>query len=278
MSATTASATAHSGHQSLGHLTFPRVVRSEWIKLRTLRSTFWTYAIVLIVGVGLSTLVAFSIPDTVINRLPASQHATFVVNTASFGVSLGQLAVAVLGVLAITGEYSTGMIRSSFAAVPRRLPVLAAKAIVLFVASFVVGLVTSAASWAIAVPVLAGKGFDAQFFTASTMWNILGAATYLGLVAVFALGLGTILRAGAGGIAAALGVVFLLPIIVGLVGRLTNIDWINKAQAYLISNAGGGMAGSKNADFEPWQNVLVVVVWTAAAIVAGAIVLKRRDA
>jgi ABC-2 type transport system permease protein len=170
------------------------------------------------------------------------------------------------------------MIRSSFAAVPRRLPVLAAKAIVLFITSFVVGVVTSAASWAIAVPVLAGKGFDAQFFTSSTVWAILGAGTYLGLVAVFALGLGTILRAGAGGIAAALGVVFLLPIIVGLVGRLTNIDWITKAQAYLISNAGSGMAGSANADFQPWQNVLVVVVWTAAALVAGAIVLKRRDA
>ena len=278
MSATTAPATAHIRHESLGHLTFGRVIRSEWIKLRTLRSTFWTYAIVLVVGVGLSTLVAFSIPDTVINRLPPSQHAAFVVNTASFGVSLGQLAVAVLGVLAITGEYSTGMIRSSFAAVPRRLPVLAAKAIVLFVASFVVGIVTSAASWAVAVPVLAGKGFDAEFFTASTMWAIVGAGAYLGLVSVFALGLGTILRAGAGGIAAALGVVFLLPIIVSVVGRLTNIVWIGKADAYLISNAGSGMAGSTNGDFEPWQNVLVVVVWTAVSLIAGAIVLKRRDA
>ena len=278
MSATTAPVTAYNRNASLGHLTFARVIRSEWIKLRTLRSTFWTYAIVLIVGVGLSTLVAFSIPDTVINRLPPSQHAAFVVNTASFGVTLGQLAVAVLGVLAITGEYSTGMIRSSFAAVPRRWPVLAAKAIVLFVASFVVGIVTSAASWAIAVPVLAGKGFDAEFFSSSTMWAILGAGTYLGLVAVFGLGLGTILRAGAGGIAAALGVVFLVPIIVSVVARLTNIDWISKAEAYLISNAGGGMAGSANGGFEPWQNVLVVLVWTAVSLVAGAIVMQRRDA
>ena len=141
-----------------------------------------------------------------------------------------------------------------------------------------VGIVTSAASWAVAVPVLAGKGFDAEFFTASTMWAIVGAGAYLGLVSVFALGLGTILRAGAGGIAAALGVVFLLPIIVSVVGRLTNIDWIAKADAYLISNAGSGMAGSTNGDFEPWQNVLVVVVWTAVSLIAGAIVLKRRDA
>lgn len=274
----TATATAPVHHSSLGHLNFARVIRSEWIKLRSLRSTFWTYAIVVVLGLGFTALVAFSIPDTIAARIPAAQHSAFVVNTASFGVSFGQLAVAVLGVLAISGEYSTGMIRSSFAAVPKRLPVLAAKAIVLFLASFVVGIVTSAASWAIAAPVLSGKGFSADFGSPDTLWAILGAGTYLGLVAVFALGLGTILRAGAGGIAAALGVLFLLPIIVNLVHSLTNIEWIGKASNYLISAGGSGMAGSDNGGFEPWANVLIVLAWTVVSVVIGAIILKRRDA
>jgi ABC-2 type transport system permease protein len=274
----TATATVPVHHSSLGHLNFARVIRSEWIKLRSLRSTFWTYAIVVVLGLGFTALVAFSIPDTIASRIPAAQHSAFVVNTASFGVNFGQLAVAVLGVLAISGEYSTGMIRSSFAAVPKRLPVLAAKAIVLFLTSFVVGIVTSAASWAIAAPVLSGKGFSADFGSPDTLWAILGAGTYLGLVAVFALGLGTILRAGAGGIAAALGVLFLLPIIVNLVHSLTNIDWIGKASNYLISAGGSGMAGSDNGGFEPWANVLIVLAWTVVSVVIGAIVLKRRDA
>lgn len=274
----TATASTHLRHSSLGHLNFARVVRSEWIKLRSLRSTYWTYAIVVVLGLGMTCLVAFFIPDTMAAQVPASRHSAFVVSTASFGVSFGQLAVAVLGVLAITGEYSTGMIRSSFAAVPRRLPVLAAKAIVLFVASFVVGVVTTAAAWAIAAPVLAGKGFEADFGSASTIWAILGAGAYLGLVSVFSLGLGTILRAGAGGIAAALGVLFLLPIIVNLVHSLTNIEWIGKASNYLISAAGGAMAGSDNAGFEPWANVLIVLAWTLVSIVLAAIILKRRDA
>lgn len=274
----TATATVPVHHSSLGHLNFARVIRSEWIKLRSLRSTFWTYAIVVVLGLGFTALVAFSIPDTIAARIPAAQHSAFVVNTASFGVSFGQLAVAVLGVLAISGEYSTGMIRSSFAAVPKRLPVLAAKAIVLFLASFVVGIVTSAASWAIAAPVLSGKGFSADFGSPDTLWAILGAGTYLGLVAVFALGLGTILRAGAGGIAAALGVLFLLPIIVNLVHSLTNIEWIGKASNYLISAGGSGMAGSDNGGFEPWANVLIVLAWTVVSVVIGAIILKRRDA
>jgi ABC-2 type transport system permease protein len=262
---------------SLGHLTFPRVVRSEWIKFRSLRSTFWTYAIVLILGLGITSLVVFSIPQTAIDQLPPAARSTFVVTTASFGILFGQLAVAVLGVLVISGEYSTGMIRSSFAAVPRRTPIFVAKAIVLFVCSFIAGLVTTAAGYAIAAPVLAGKGLDVEF-TQGTVWAILGAGLYLGLVSVFALGLGTILRAAAGGIAAALGVVFLLPIIVDIVNSLTNIDWLKHVPEYLISTAGQAMAGRTNADFEPWQNVLVVVIWTAVSFVVGAVFLKRRDA
>ncbi len=266
-------------HTSLGHLTFPRVVRSEWIKFRTLRSTFWSYAIVLVLGVGLTALVAFSFPESQVSRMPEAAKAGFVSSTALFGVYFGQLIVAVLGVLAISGEYSTGMIRSSFAAVPRRTPIFVAKSIVLFVSSFVVGIVTTLAGYAIAGPVLSGKGFPVDITQSDTVWAILGAGAYLGLVSVFALGLGTLLRSAAGGIAAALGVVFLLPIIVTILhSLLSTVDWLGDVPKYLISNAGQAMAGGGGTTFEPWQNVLVVVVWTAVSFVAGAIIMKRRDA
>jgi ABC-2 type transport system permease protein len=266
-------------HTSLGHLTFPRVVRSEWIKFRTLRSTFWSYAIVLVLGVGLTALVAFSFPESQVSQMPEAAKAGFVSSTALFGVYFGQLIVAVLGVLAISGEYSTGMIRSSFAAVPRRTPVFVAKSIVLFVSSFVVGIVTTLAGYAIAGPVLSGKGFPVDITQSDTIWAILGAGAYLGLVSVFALGLGTLLRSAAGGIAAALGVVFLLPIIVTILhSLLSTVDWLGDVPKYLISNAGQAMAGGGGTTFDPWQNVLVVVVWTAVSFIAGAIIMKRRDA
>jgi ABC-2 type transport system permease protein len=266
-------------HTSLGHLTFPRVVRSEWIKFRTLRSTFWSYAIVLVLGVGLTALVAFSFPESQVSQMPDAAKAGFVSSTALFGVYFGQLIVAVLGVLAISGEYSTGMIRSSFAAVPRRTPIFVAKSIVLFVSSFVVGIVTTLAGYAIAGPVLSGKGFPVDITQSDTVWAILGAGAYLGLVSVFALGLGTLLRSAAGGIAAALGVVFLLPIIVSILhGLLSTVDWLGDVPKYLISNAGQAMAGGGGTTFDPWQNVLVVLVWTAVSFIAGAIIMKRRDA
>jgi ABC-2 type transport system permease protein len=278
---TTTAPTRPHEHSALGRLTFPRVVRSEWIKLRTLRSTFWTLASVVVLVVGFATLLAAFVPEasTLGERVPKDQLSQLVTSTATAGLTFAQLVVAVLGVLVISGEFSTGMIRSSFAAVPRRFPVLAAKAIVLFLTSFVVGLVSFAASWAIAVPLMTGKGYTGDLISEHTVWAILGSAAYLGLVAVFALGLGTIVKASAGGIAAALGVLFLLPIIAGIVqSLLPTAEWIRDATHYLIGNAGQGMSGLENGTFEPWQNVLTVVVWTAVSFVVGAILLQRRDA
>jgi ABC-2 type transport system permease protein len=286
MSTATAPATGHV-HQSLGRLSLPRVVRSEWIKLRTLRSTFWTLASVIVLVVGISALVSASIPskDVLTSGVPGPQRAameaqadTFVTTAATAGLTFAALVIAVLGVLVIAGEFSTGMIRSSFAAVPRRYPVLLAKTLVLFVVSFVVGVVASAASWAIAVPLLNGKGYEGDLLSADTTWAILGAGAYLGFVAVFALGVGAILKSTAGGIAAALGVLLVLPIIANIVTSLTKTEWLADAEHYLLSNAGGGMAGIANGSLEPWANALTVAVWALVALLVGGLLLQRRDA
>lgn len=274
MSATLATNTSRT---SLGRLTFPRVVRSEWIKLRSVRSTFWTYAIVLVLGVGVAALVAINVPDSAADQMSADSKTSSVMAVSSLGLYLAQLAVAVLGVLAIAGEYSTGMIRSSFAAVPRRRPVLVAKSAVLFVTSFIVGVVTILAGYAIAAPVLSGKGFTPDLADAGTVWSILGGGLYLGLVAVFALGIGTLLRAAAGGIAAALGILLLLPVMVDLAFSFIQAGWLEKLPQYLLSSAGMALAGAPSP-LEPWQNVAVVVAWTAVPFVLSLVVLNRRDA
>lgn len=274
-------------HTSLGRLSFPRVVRSEWIKLRTLRSTFWTLISAVVLVVGIALLFAAAIPEksVLINQVPPGQRAAVEAQAAAFGstaatagLTFASLVLAVLGVLVISGEFSTGMIRSSFTAVPRRFPVFAAKTLVLFVVSFVIGIVSSAASWGVAVPILNAKGYDGDLLAPDTLWSILGAGAYLGLVAVFALGVGAILKSTAGGIAGALGVLLVLPIIAGLLSGLTRIEWLADAQRYLLSNAGQGMAGVANGGVEPWVNVVTVLVWAAVAFVGGAILLQRRDA
>ncbi|WP_374010754.1 ABC transporter permease subunit [Leifsonia sp. LS-T14] len=274
-------------HTSLERLSFPGVVRSEWIKLRTLRSTFWTLISAVVLVVGIASLVAFAIPDksTLIDRVSAAQRvaveaqaASFATTAATAGLTFASLVIAVLGVLVITGEFSTGMIRSSFTAVPRRFPVFAAKTLVLFLVAFIVGLISSAASWAVAVPILTSKGYTGDLFSAGTLWAIVGAGAYLGLVAVFALGVGAILKSTAGGIAGALGVLLVLPIIANLVTGLTRTQWVADAGHYLISNAGSGMSGIANGTLEPWANAVTVLIWAAVSFIAGAVLLQRRDA
>jgi ABC-2 type transport system permease protein len=255
------------------------IIRSEWIKLRSVRSTIWSYAIVVVVSLGIALLLSFAtnfgggVP-------PENLHNDIVLQTATFGVYFGQLIVAVLGVLIISGEYTTGMIRSTLTAVPKRIPALAAKALVLFVATFLVGLVSVFGSLLIAVPVLGGQGIDADFSDGSLIGNMVLSAVYLALVAVFALGLGTVLRSSAGGIAAALGTILLLPTILQLFAGLTQAQWAMDLMPYLFSNAGTGMYTPTTAEgaLEQWQNALVVLGWVVVSLGAGALLLKRRDA
>ena len=144
-------------HAGSGGVTFARVLNSEWIKLTTLRSTVWSYATVVLISVGLAFLMSISLNAEYVQDMPAEAQTSMLVQAATFGTFFGQLVVAVLGVLVISGEYMTGMIKSTLTAVPRRLPALFAKAVVLFVSSFVVGLVSAVGSYAIAAPILANN-------------------------------------------------------------------------------------------------------------------------
>lgn len=255
------------------------LIRSEWIKLRSVRSTVWSYALLVVFSLGLAAIMSASLDlqGADVSMVPAANQATFVAQASTFGVFFGQLIVAVLGVLTISGEYSTGMIRSTLAAVPNRLPALWAKAAVLFVTTFLVGLVSTVGSYLVSSAVLSGKGLHAGLFEPAVLFPVLGGALYLGLIAVFALGIGTIVRSGAGGIAVVLGIVLLVPMVLQMIPA----EWATSLLPYLVSNAGINMFGLMSFSQVPiewWVDLLVVLGWLAASLVGAAVLLKRRDA
>lgn len=275
-------------------VSFARVVRSEWIKLRTLRSTVWSFAIIVVLTVLIGLLFASVYDSSFGPEQDQAGQNTIALAAVTGGVSLTQLVAAVLGVLIISGEYTTGMIRSTLAAVPRRLPALWAKALVLAVCTFVIGLVASAVTLLITVPILAGKGIEPQLLDGDFVRSVLGTAAYLALIALLAYGLGVILRSSAGGIAAAAGLIFLVPTVLSIVAAVSGTAWLSNAAAFLPSNAGARMYAYNAGEPDPFaaagadlsevitldagQGALVLVAWVAVLLAVGAVLLKRRDA
>lgn len=290
-----------SGHVDHVRVTFPRIVRSEWIKLRTLRSTLWCLALIIILIVGIGLLVAALVPGTAVTGTTGEKSLQVTVNTA--GLGLGQLIAAILGVLVISGEYSTGMIRSTFAAVPSRIPAVIAKVLVLGVTIFVAVLVSVAISAVITAPILSGKGLGSHLSDGDVLLPLLGGAGYVALIALLAFGFGAIIRVSAGGIAAILGLVLVIPGILQAVATLANVTWLSNVVAFLPSQAGAkiyafnatasattGLGARRAAeaatttttsgivDLNAWQGLLVLLAWVVAGLIASLILVKRRDA
>ncbi|MEV1129404.1 ABC transporter permease [Agromyces sp. NPDC049794] len=260
-------------------LGFGGVLRSEWIKLRSLRSTGWSYLLVIVLAAGMSLLLALTslsgFGDEITAGMPAEAQTDLIVRTMTVGVGLTQLVVAVLGVLVMSGEYRTGMIRSTLTAVPRRLPTLAAKAIVLFLVTFLVAALSLVGAFAASSIVYAGEGISASVADPDVLAAMLGATLYLALLAVFSLGVGTMVRSSAGGIAIVVALVLVVPTLVQVIPA----DWAQDAVPYLLSAAGTDLFAMDPDDaLEWWQNLLVVLGWVGASGAGAAVLLARRDA
>jgi len=257
-------------------LSFWHLVSSEWIKLRSLRSTESAYIIIIVMSIGMALLMAGNItgPASPEQAIPHEAQARLIAGTTVFGVYFGQLVVVVLGVLVISGEYTTGMIRSTLTAAPKRLPALWAKGLVLFVTTFVVGLISTVGAILAVMPILAGQGITASLLDPDVYQPALNGALYLALLSAFGLGVGTMLRSSAGGIAVALGVLLLLPTL----WMLIPYDWARDATAYLLPNAGADFFGAGDNGLEYWQSLLVILAWIAVSLAGAAALLKRRDA
>jgi ABC-2 type transport system permease protein len=263
-----------------GRVTQARVALSEWTKLRTLRSS--RYALL----AGVAMTIGFAIIPALVNASRWSSmsfidKATFrPLETSLIGVTVAQLAIGVLGVMIISGEYSTGMIRSTFAAVPKRLPVLWGKAGIFGLVTFVLALPSTLIAFFAAQAILKGHSFSGHdialsFSDPGVSRAVIGGALYLTLVGLFGLGLGAILRSTAGGISAFAGILFVLPPLMNVLPA----SWSNAISPYLPSNAGQAImqSGSPAHILAPWTGLGVFAAYTAVLIAFAAIQLRRRD-
>jgi ABC-2 type transport system permease protein len=262
------------GHRDTHRVSFPRAVRSEWIKLVSLRSSWITFAAAVVAIVGLGALISY-VTNNHWAHMPPQEQAHFDPVARSLGgVDLAQLAVGVLGVLVVTGEYATGMIRSSLMAVPRRLPVLGAKLVVFAVSTFALTLPSAFLAFLAGQRLLGTHG--TTLGAPHVLRSVIGVALYLTVVAALAVGLGFLLRNTAGGIATLVGLLLVLP---GIAHLLPD-TWQTHVLPYLPSNAGAGVFAVQP---EPgmlgtWSGFAVFCAWAVAALVGGAVVLRRRDA
>jgi len=255
-----------------------RVLRSEWAKLWTLRSTWITLGLGLVAILAFGSIAAFrykSLTTTGGRMDPDFADAT-AVSLTLFGVRFGQLALGVLGVLFAAGEYSTGMIRSTLAAVPRRLPVLWSKAVVYGVVAFVVGVAGAFGGFLIADAVVSGTPAHMSLSDDGVVRALLGAGLYLGLVGVIGAALGVLLRSVAGGISVLVATLLLVP---GLLSLLPS-SWQNNIGPYLPSNAGESLYALHHSTgmLSAGTGALVLLGWTVLALAGGAYRLVRKDA
>jgi ABC-2 type transport system permease protein len=285
MTMTTATTAQGSG------LSFRGLLLSEWIKLSSLRSTVWCYGIMVTLNIGLGLLLAASFQPQADATTVLDQGLW--VATSTIGIAFSQLVIAVLGALVITGEYGTGMIRSTLTAVPKRLPALLAKAVIFSLVTFVVSLITILVTALFAGLILSGKGVNLDPTDGGAWRAFIGGAAFLTLVGLIALLLGTIVRNSAAGISAVLGLIFVAPIVVSIFAALTRAAWVQNVAEFLPSGvAGNSGAGARMYSYaaspaptipdvivlEPGQGLLVMIAWVLLFGIIASLLLKRRDA
>jgi len=260
--------------------TFAGVMRGEWIKLLSLRSTWWALASAAALMTLVSLAAAMSLNAMADDPVTApgieQVHGAEIVAS---GFPFGMLIIAVMGALFMTGEYSTGMIRSTFAAVPTRLPVLAAKALTLVVLTAAVTVVSVTLSYLVTMAQLSRYDLVPALDDPGT-WRVLGGSVYcLTAAALFSLGLGTLLRSTAATVTVALTVLLLLP---GTLSFVT-LDWVQTIVSYLPLPASStllttGTTDVPGADLSTHASLVVVAAYAVVPIVAAAVALRRRDA
>ncbi len=211
------------------------------------------------------------------DQLSATDQARFdPVSQSLAGISLGQLAIAVLGVLVVTTEYSTGGIRGTFTAVPQRLRVLTAKTLVFTVVALVAGLATSFAAFFAGQPFFAKPGIEAHISDPGVLRAIIGGGLFLTASGLFGLAVGTVMRHSAGAITVAVAGLFVVPLFThALPGA-----WGDAVVRYFTSNAGQQITATHQTGnyLTPWVGFAVFCAWWAVPLVFGAWLMKQRDA
>jgi len=251
------------------------LLRSEWTKLRTVRSTMWTLGITIVLGIGVSVLAT---AETRAHWIAANQQGFDPISTSLIGVFIGQFAIGVLGVLVMSSEYGTGTIRATFSAAPRRPLVLVAKVIVFGVVALVVAEVVSFLAFVVGQAFLTAPAPHATLGSPGALRAVVGSGLYVCVLGLFSLGLATIIRHTAGAISAFVGILLVLPLIVQALPTPIEID----VRRFLPDRIGADIInGPRNTfpyAFPPWIGLLILVGYAAALLAVGGVLLIRRDA
>ncbi|MFI9625542.1 ABC transporter permease subunit [Streptomyces sp. NPDC052042] len=255
----------------------PAVLTSEWTKIRTVSSTVWTLVCAFVVTVLMSGALC-ALMNAQFDDLPPMERATLDPTLISFsGMVLGQLAMVVFGVLVVGTEYSSGMIRTSLAAVPRRGTFLFSKIAVAGVLALAVGIVTGFVSFFLGQALLGDLGTDIG--APHVLRAVVGAGLYMGLIGIFSMGVATILRSSM------LSLGILMPFFFLVSQILSVVPGAKKVARYFPDQAGSKIMqvvpdamNSTPSPYGPWGGLGILVAWVAAALAGGYLVLKKRDA
>ena len=248
---------------------------SEFTKIRSLRSTYWTLLSLIIVVVGMGVLSCVGAVTRAAEVRGPGFDPTF---RSLIGLIIGQLIVPVLGALTITSEYSTGMIRTSLTVQPRRGTLFAAKAVVFGMVSLVTGLIAAFASFFIGQAILSGKHLDTSLGQPDVLRAVIGAGLFLAVSGLLGFGLGAMLRSTAGAISTATGLLFVLFILANFLPQ----SWQVHVDKWIPFNAGSQIwrvvTSPGDHMFSAWTGFAVFAAYAAVAVVAGLILFRTRDA
>ncbi len=258
-----------------GRAGFADALRSEFTKIRSTRSTYWTLLALVVVCVGIGALASAGTASHPNGISRAGFDAT---QQSLAGLYVGQLVIAVLGALTITSEYTTGMIRTTLAVQPRRGVVFAAKGVVFAVVTLITGLIASFGSFFVGQAILSGSHLSATLGQPNVLRAVIGGALFLTACGMLAYGLGAILRHTAAAISTAIGLLFVLTVLV----QFLPSSWQNSLDKWMPALAGSQIWATKVTEgahqFPAWGGFAVLAGWAAVAIIAGLVLFRTRDA
>jgi ABC-2 type transport system permease protein len=248
-------------------------LRSEWTKIRSVRSTIWTLLALAVLSIGISGLSAWgrATHDTVAEL----QHADLI-KQALGGTMLGQLIILVLGAMVITSEYATGMIHTSLTVQPRRMNVFLAKMLVFTGVALVFGLVISFIEFFVAGSIFSSHGVSLTLSQPGALRAVVGAGLYIAACGLLSFGIGALLRHTAAAITTGFGLLFVITVLSNFLPQ----SWQNDINPYLPMNAGGSVWAThiESGYLSSWVGFGVFMIYVAVAVIGGAAVFVRKDA
>ena len=267
-------ATARSLPRSAGNATFGGALRSEFTKIRSVRSTYWTLLALVVVTVGFGALASWGVAT---HGHPGPRFDPTAQSLG--GLYISQLIIGVLGVLVISSEYGSGMIRTTLTTFPRRGTLIAAKAVVFAAVAFVTGLITCFASFFLGQALMSSHHLSTSLGQPNVLRAVIGGALFLTACGLLAFGIGLLLRHTAGAISTVVGLLFVLSILINFIPQ----SWQDHVSKWIPADAGVQIwstvaSRGEPAMFAPWTGFAVFCGYAAIALIAGLVLFRKRDA